>query len=77
MDDQTGYRYYGDRQIDKARIITRLRSLEFPLEQIGEMLTNYDDEADVLDPWSNKRRLLREEAAVPRHRGFTGEDHSQ
>ena len=49
VDKQTGYRFYESRQIDKARIITQLRSLEFSLEQISEMLASCEDEADILD----------------------------
>jgi len=60
VDAQTGYRYYGDRQIDKARVITRLRSLEFSLEQIGEMLTNYDDESDILDHLERQKAVIEE-----------------
>jgi DNA-binding transcriptional MerR regulator len=48
VEQETGYRYYDSRQIDKARIVTQLRSLEFSLDQIGSMLENYHDEADIL-----------------------------
>lgn len=60
VDDKTGYRYYDARQTDKARIITQLRSLEFTLEQIGEMLTSYSDEADILDFLQQQRLLLEQ-----------------
>jgi DNA-binding transcriptional MerR regulator len=60
VDKQTGYRFYESRQIDKARIITQLRSLEFSLEQIGEMLANSEDEADILAFLERQRTLLEE-----------------
>lgn len=60
VDDQTGYRYYDTRQADKARIITQLRSLEFTLEQISEILTSFDDDADLLDFLQRQRLLLEE-----------------
>jgi DNA-binding transcriptional MerR regulator/effector-binding domain-containing protein len=60
VDPGTGYRYYDLRQIDKARIITQLRRLEFSLEQIGEMLGNAGDEADVLDFLERQRTVLEE-----------------
>jgi DNA-binding transcriptional MerR regulator/effector-binding domain-containing protein len=60
VDDQTGYRYYDARQIDKARIITQLRSLEFSLEQIHEMLANSEDEADILGFLERQRTVLEE-----------------
>ncbi len=60
VDDQTGYRYYDARQIDKARIIAQLRSLEFTLEQIGAILAESEDEADILDFLETQRTLLEE-----------------
>lgn len=60
VDDQTGYRHYDFRQIDKARIITQLRGLEFSLDQIAEMLANYDDEADILAFLDVQKRLIED-----------------
>jgi DNA-binding transcriptional MerR regulator len=60
VDDQTGYRYYAFRQIDKARIITLFRSLELSLEQISEMLANGEDETDILDFLERQRTVLEE-----------------
>lgn len=60
VNEQTDYRYYGDRQFDKARIITRLRSLAFSLEQIGEILTNYDDESDIIDHLERQKAVMEE-----------------
>lgn len=68
VDDQTGYRYYDPRQIDKARIITQLRSLEFSLEQISEMLANGEDEADIFDFLERQRTVL--EQRVRQYRGI-------
>jgi DNA-binding transcriptional MerR regulator len=47
-DPDTGYRYYTERQLDRARVVVQLRALEFSLEQIGEILANCDDESDIL-----------------------------
>ena len=79
VDEQTGYRHYNARQIDKARIIpTQLRGLEFTLEQIGEMLASCEDEADILDFLERQRAILEEKnAAVSGHFKFTGQDHRQ
>jgi DNA-binding transcriptional MerR regulator/effector-binding domain-containing protein len=60
IDDKTGYRYYDAYQIEKARIVTQLRGLEFTLEQIGEMLANHDDESDILDFLQQQRGLIEE-----------------
>jgi DNA-binding transcriptional MerR regulator/effector-binding domain-containing protein len=59
-DKDTGYRYYDFRQIDRARIITQLRGLEFSLEQISGILANCEDEADVLDFLERQRAVLEE-----------------
>jgi DNA-binding transcriptional MerR regulator/effector-binding domain-containing protein len=60
VDERTGYRHYDVRQIDKARVITRLRELEFTLEQIAEILTCSDDEADILEYLQRQRSVLQE-----------------
>lgn len=60
IDKQTGYRHYNAAQVERARIITQLRSLEFPLEQIGKILANCGDEADILDYLERQRQLLEE-----------------
>ena len=49
VDDQTGYRYYDHSKVEVAVVVTRLRDLEFTVSEIGEILRNYDDEADILD----------------------------
>ena len=38
VDESTGYRYYNDAQIERARLIGLLRRLEMPLERIGRVL---------------------------------------
>jgi DNA-binding transcriptional MerR regulator/effector-binding domain-containing protein len=58
IDDQTGYRYYGDHLADRARIITSLRGLEFSLTDIAEMFAKHDDESDIID------YLDRQKAAI-------------
>jgi DNA-binding transcriptional MerR regulator len=60
VDKETSYRYYESRQIDKARIITQLRSLEFSLEQISEILANSEDKADILAFLERQRTALEQ-----------------
>jgi DNA-binding transcriptional MerR regulator/effector-binding domain-containing protein len=60
VDRDTGYRYYDARQIDKARVITQLRSLDFSLGQIAAILSNYDDESDILDHLQQQREVIEE-----------------
>jgi DNA-binding transcriptional MerR regulator/effector-binding domain-containing protein len=70
VDDRTAYRYFDFRQIDKARVITRLRGLEFSLEQIGEIMAASEDEADILDFLQRQRTLL--EQKMRQYRGIVG-----
>jgi DNA-binding transcriptional MerR regulator/effector-binding domain-containing protein len=60
VDKQTGYRNYDARQVEKARIITQLRSLEFSLEQIAEVLAQCADEADLLEFLERQRSVLED-----------------
>ena len=59
VDDASGYRYYGSRQIERARAIAYLRSLEFPLTEIGEMLAG-DDEAELIEIFKRQRAAMEE-----------------
>jgi DNA-binding transcriptional MerR regulator/effector-binding domain-containing protein len=70
VDDRTGYRYFDVHQIDKARLITGLRGLEFSLEQIGEMLAASEDEADILDFLQRQRTHLKQK--MRQYRGIVG-----
>jgi DNA-binding transcriptional MerR regulator len=45
VDPQTGYRMYAADQLADAAIILRLRDLDLPLEQVGEVLRARDPEA--------------------------------
>jgi DNA-binding transcriptional MerR regulator/effector-binding domain-containing protein len=38
VDPETGYRYYHENQADRARAVAHLRTLEFPLVEIAEIL---------------------------------------
>src|SRR5689334_25166460 len=49
VDDTTGYRFYDAAKIEKARVIMRLREMEFSLEDIATVLGGCDDDADILN----------------------------
>ena len=49
IDDSSGYRYYDHGNVEKARVITYFRNLEFSINEIKAILDNYDDQADILD----------------------------
>jgi len=48
VDEQTGYRYYDAGKIEVARVICRLRELEFSLEEIAAILRKAGDDRDIL-----------------------------
>jgi DNA-binding transcriptional MerR regulator len=48
VDSQSGYRYYDPALMERARVIVYLRSLEFPLDQIREMLRHAGDDEQLL-----------------------------
>jgi effector-binding domain-containing protein len=58
IDPASGYRQYDDRNIDRARIITALRSLEFPLDDIAEILATCSEDEDVLVYLGRQKELL-------------------
>ena len=43
VDDATGYRFYDETKIEKARIIMRLRQMEFSLEDIAAVKGQCDE----------------------------------
>lgn len=58
--NEAGYRYYSSADLQKLQLIRLYRALEFPLNEIGEILTgdDYDREAILLQ----QRELLRARA---------------
>jgi DNA-binding transcriptional MerR regulator/effector-binding domain-containing protein len=60
VDDATGYRYYDAGKIEKARIIMRLRQMEFSLEDIAALLGECSDEADILNYLERQKITLQQ-----------------
>lgn len=48
IDPSSGYRYYDPGTIERARVITLLRSLELPLDEIKAILAECSDDADAV-----------------------------
>ncbi len=68
VDSETGYRYYEESQLERARTISLLRRLDVPLATIAEVLDASPEDASLqLDAWWNRaedeferrRELLR------------------
>jgi DNA-binding transcriptional MerR regulator len=49
VDETTGYRFYDAGKVEKARVIMRLRQMEFSIEDIAAVLGECSDEADILN----------------------------
>jgi DNA-binding transcriptional MerR regulator/effector-binding domain-containing protein len=60
VDDASGYRSYDSRTIDKARVIMRLRKMEFSLEDIAAILTECGDDADILNHLARQKDKLQQ-----------------
>ncbi len=56
--DSSSYRYYDHKNVERARIIKHLRDMEFNLSDIGEMLKNVDDEADVVEFFEKQKEAI-------------------
>ncbi|MEX2560244.1 MAG: MerR family transcriptional regulator [Pirellulales bacterium] len=60
VDDETGYRYYDQSKVEWAAIVVFLRGLDFSLADIGEILRNEGDEAELLAVIERQRRIIEE-----------------
>ncbi len=68
IDDSSGYRYYDHKNAERARIITHLRDMEFGLDDIGEMLEDANDDADVVGFFDRKKEKII--SRIRRHRNI-------
>ncbi len=58
VDPDTSYRYYNESQIETARVIAYLRSLEFPIGDIKQLLVT-EDEDGLLDQLEQQRSQIK------------------
>ena len=58
VDDGSKYRYYAESQVESARIIARLRGLEFSLEQIAEIFASQHSDEDILALLQRHKQLI-------------------
>lgn len=59
VDEETGYRFYDQSLIERARAITMLRNWNFTLREVGEILRDYQDDEMVIDVLDRKRAELK------------------
>ncbi len=60
VDEATGYRFYGADKIEKARVIMRLRQMEFSIEDIAVVLGECSDESDILNYLERQKVALQQ-----------------
>jgi DNA-binding transcriptional MerR regulator/effector-binding domain-containing protein len=58
VDPDTGYRYYNEVQIETARVIAYLRSLEFSIGEIKQLLVT-EDESGLLERLERQRLQIK------------------
>jgi DNA-binding transcriptional MerR regulator/effector-binding domain-containing protein len=66
VDASSGYRYFTDRDVERARAIARLRGLELSLSEIEELFAGYEDSAGTLGFLEAQRQRI---AARRQHLG--------
>lgn len=59
VDEVTGYRYFDEVNIERAGAIATLKEMQFSLLEIAELMTDYDDEAAILDFLEHKRSDIK------------------
>ncbi|HWQ80535.1 MAG TPA: MerR family transcriptional regulator [Anaerovoracaceae bacterium] len=57
-DKDTGYRYYSEEDYQKARLIALLRSLEFSIAEIRDVLANCSDPSDLPCYLEEKKQMI-------------------
>lgn len=60
VDPESGYRYYNDANLEKARAIVALRGLDFSLDEIAEVLREFADESDLVEFFERRKAELAE-----------------
>jgi DNA-binding transcriptional MerR regulator/predicted transcriptional regulator YdeE len=70
VDPDTGYRYYDQRHLETARAISYLRSLEFPLKDIKELLQHQGGD-DLLNMLERQQAAIKERIKQLRKTAFS------
>lgn len=63
IDDETGYRYYKQDAIERARLIGLLKEIEFPLSEIKTMLEEFEADEELLEFLERKRSHIAQRLA--------------
>lgn len=57
-DQDNGYRYYGDKDFQKAKLISMLKELDFSISEIKDVLTNCDNPKDLSYFLEEKKNMI-------------------
>lgn len=60
VDQETGYRYYGEAKVETARVISFLRELDLPLAEIAAILQQAGDDADLFEFLTRQKQAVEE-----------------
>jgi len=66
VDGATGYRFYADSKIEKARVIMRLRQMEFSIEDIATVFAECGDDAEILNHLERQKKFLQQRISEDR-----------
>lgn len=63
-DEWTGYRYYDEKSVEKARLIWELKELDFSLKEVKEILENFQNDDEIGAYLARKSREIGEKIAA-------------
>lgn len=49
IDEDSGYRYYSDSSVERAKVVTMLRELDFSMAEIKDILNNHSEDHEIID----------------------------
>jgi DNA-binding transcriptional MerR regulator/effector-binding domain-containing protein len=70
VDDVTHYRSYDEQNLERAKVLLALRSLDFSLEEIRAILNECRDDADLITQLERQRKTL--DAKVQHYQSLIG-----
>ena len=60
VESGSGYRFYAESKIENARVISTLRDLGFTIAEIKDILSNHDDDADLVTILESRRSEIQQ-----------------
>jgi DNA-binding transcriptional MerR regulator/effector-binding domain-containing protein len=64
VDAGSGYRYYSEGRVETARAIARLRQLDVSLSEIATLVSDCDDDSDLLEFLEQHRQQMQQKMAA-------------